>query len=75
MELHLKSARVPAAASDGARLLVDRLWPRGMSKAKLSLTDWPKAVAPSNELRKCVRHCRSFPWGAHPAPTSQLVWA
>ena len=55
MELHLKSVRAPAAASDGARLLVDRLWPRGMSKGKLSLTDWPKAVAPSNELRKCVR--------------------
>ena len=58
MELRLKSARTPAAASDGARLLVDRLWPRGMSKAKLSLTDWPKAIAPSNELRRRVRRLR-----------------
>lgn len=39
----------PAA---GARLLVDRLWPRGIAKADLPLDDWPKDITPSNELRK-----------------------
>ena len=55
MELRLKSAREPAAATDGARVLVDRLWPRGVSKARLALTHWAKDVAPSNELRRRAR--------------------
>ena len=54
MELRVKSAREPASADDGARLLVDRLWPRGVSKARLALTHWAKDVAPSAELRTCV---------------------
>jgi uncharacterized protein YeaO (DUF488 family) len=37
---------------DGARVLVDRLWPRGLSKAKAALDQWCKNVAPSDELRK-----------------------
>ncbi|MEO6609388.1 MAG: DUF488 family protein [Aestuariivirga sp.] len=40
-----------AAHASGARLLVDRLWPRGVSKATLRLDDWIKEVAPSNDLR------------------------
>lgn len=36
----------------GARLLVDRLWPRGVSKVRLHLDDWPKEVTPSTELRE-----------------------
>ena len=54
MDLRVKSAREAASAGDGARLLVDRLWPRGVSKARLALTDWVKDVAPSAELRTCV---------------------
>lgn len=42
--------------SDGARVLVDRLWPRGLSKANAALDDWCKDVAPSDELRKWYGH-------------------
>ena len=46
----------PAAPDDGARVLVDRLWPRGMAKDELPLDAWLKDVAPSSELRKWYRH-------------------
>ena len=42
--------------ADGARILVDRLWPRGMSKGKAHLDEWCKAVAPSAELRRWYGH-------------------
>lgn len=42
--------------SDGNRVLVDRLWPRGMSKERANITLWAKDVAPSNELRKWFHH-------------------
>ncbi|MFC9882635.1 DUF488 domain-containing protein [Streptomyces libani] len=42
--------------SDGARVLVDRLWPRGLSKADARLTEWCKEVAPSSELRRWFHH-------------------
>lgn len=41
---------------DGYRVLVDRLWPRGMTKEKVSYDEWLKDVAPSNELRKWFGH-------------------
>lgn len=41
---------------DGARVLVDRLWPRGVSKERAALTQWCKAVAPSTELRRWYGH-------------------
>jgi uncharacterized protein YeaO (DUF488 family) len=41
---------------DGARVLVDRLWPRGLTKAKAALVEWCKDVAPSDELRKWYGH-------------------
>lgn len=41
---------------DGARVLVDRLWPRGVSKARAQLDDWCKDIAPSTELRKWYGH-------------------
>ena len=41
---------------DGVRVLVDRLWPRGMTKARAALDEWCKDVAPSTELRKWYRH-------------------
>ncbi|MFF5245458.1 DUF488 domain-containing protein [Streptosporangium sp. NPDC000095] len=43
-------------AEDGARVLVDRVWPRGLSKEKAHLQEWCKAVAPSTELRKWYGH-------------------
>jgi uncharacterized protein YeaO (DUF488 family) len=41
---------------DGTRVLVDRLWPRGLTKAKAALDEWCKNVAPSDELRKWYGH-------------------
>ncbi|RBP67283.1 uncharacterized protein YeaO (DUF488 family) [Brevibacterium sanguinis] len=41
---------------DGARVLVDRLWPRGMSKDRAEITEWCKDVAPSTDLRKWYGH-------------------
>ena len=42
--------------SDGYRVLVDRLWPRGISKEKAALDEWCKDIAPSNELREWFGH-------------------
>ena len=42
--------------SDGTRVLVDRIWPRGLTKAKAALDEWCKDVAPSTELRKWYGH-------------------
>ena len=44
------------AAGDGARVLVDRLWPRGLRKTDADLAEWCKQVAPSNELRTWYQH-------------------
>ncbi len=44
------------ARGDGARILVDRLWPRGLTKAQADLDEWCKEVAPSTELRKWYSH-------------------
>jgi uncharacterized protein YeaO (DUF488 family) len=44
------------APSDGRRVLVDRLWPRGLSKNRARLDEWLKAVAPSDELRRWYGH-------------------
>jgi uncharacterized protein YeaO (DUF488 family) len=52
----LKRAYEPVSRSDGARLLVERLWPRGVSKAKLRLDAWLKEAGPSTELRKWFGH-------------------
>ena len=43
-------------ASDGQRVLVDRLWPRGLSKERADLDEWCKQVAPSTELREWYHH-------------------
>lgn len=54
--LRLKRAYDPACADDGVRILVDRLWPRGVSKAEAALDQWLKEIAPSTELRKWFGH-------------------
>jgi uncharacterized protein YeaO (DUF488 family) len=46
----------PPDPDDGQRVLVDRLWPRGISKQRARLDDWCKEIAPSNELRKWYGH-------------------
>jgi len=54
--IRIKRVTVPAESSDGVRLLVERLWPRGVAKAKLNLDGWLKEAAPSTELRKWFSH-------------------
>jgi uncharacterized protein YeaO (DUF488 family) len=54
--LTLKRAYEPAAPEDGYRILIDRLWPRGVSKDKAALDEWMKEIAPSTELRKWFGH-------------------
>ncbi len=46
----------PYESSDGYRVLVDRLWPRGLSKEKAHVDAWPKEISPSTELRKWYEH-------------------
>ena len=46
----------PPARSDGRRILIDRLWPRGLSKATARIDYWAKSVAPSTELRRWYGH-------------------
>jgi uncharacterized protein YeaO (DUF488 family) len=50
----IKRAYEPASADDGFRILVDRLWPRGVTKAKAKIDLWPKDMAPSDKLRRMV---------------------
>lgn len=52
MSIAVKRVYVAASAEDGYRVLVDRLWPRGMSKEEARLDEWLKDVAPSHELRR-----------------------
>lgn len=54
--IRLKRVYEQPEADDGARYLVDRLWPRGVAKEALQLTAWLRQVAPSEELRKGFCH-------------------
>jgi uncharacterized protein YeaO (DUF488 family) len=56
VDILLKRAYEPASPSDGYRVLVDRLWPRGLSKQRAMLDDWQKELAPSTELRVWFGH-------------------
>lgn len=56
MEVRLRRVYDPASSDDGKRILVDRVWPRGLSKEKARLDEWEKDVAPSTELRKWYGH-------------------
>lgn len=55
-EVKVRRAYDEAAPGDGARVLVDRIWPRGLSKEKVALDEWCKPVAPSTALRKWYGH-------------------
>ena len=52
----LKRAYEPAASSDGFRILVDRLWPRGVSRRRAAIDEWMKEIAPSTQLRQWFGH-------------------
>ncbi|MEV4254008.1 DUF488 family protein [Spirillospora sp. NPDC049652] len=55
-DFRMRRAYDAPETADGARVLVDRLWPRGLSKEHAELTEWAKEVAPSDELRKWYGH-------------------
>lgn len=54
--VRIKRAYEPPQREDGKRILVDRLWPRGLTKAKACIDLWLKDIAPSHELRKWFAH-------------------
>lgn len=54
--IKLKRAYEPASPGDGTRILIDRLWPRGIAKADAALDLWEKELAPSTELRQWFGH-------------------
>ncbi|MDF2693571.1 MAG: hypothetical protein K0S65_1954, partial [Labilithrix sp.] len=54
--IRLKRTYDAPARTDGRRILVERLWPRGMTKAALDADEWAKEVAPSTELRRWFGH-------------------
>jgi uncharacterized protein YeaO (DUF488 family) len=56
VELRVKRVYEPATPADGYRVLVDRLWPRGVSKERAQLAAWEPQLAPSNELREWFGH-------------------
>lgn len=56
MSVSIKRVYDAPASTDGYRVLVDRLWPRGVSKEKAHLDEWLKEVGPSNELREWFGH-------------------
>ena len=54
--IQIKRIYEDAEATDGYRILVDRIWPRGITKERAHLDEWDKEVAPSTELRKWFHH-------------------
>jgi uncharacterized protein YeaO (DUF488 family) len=56
MNVHIKRVYEPAAPADGYRILVDRLWPRGVTHEEARLDDWVPDLGPSSELRRWFSH-------------------
>lgn len=56
MAIRTKRVYEPRAAADGRRILVDRIWPRGLSKASAHVDYWARDIAPSTKLRQWYRH-------------------
>jgi uncharacterized protein YeaO (DUF488 family) len=56
MDIRLKRAYEPAAPADGYRVLIDRLWPRGVTRERAALDAWERELAPSKELRQWFGH-------------------
>jgi len=63
MKVTIKRVYESAASADGRRVLVDRLWPRGLTKEKAHVDEWLRDLAPSNELRRWY-HTRPGDWEA-----------
>ena len=56
MTIRVRRAYDPPAAGDGCRVLVDRLWPRGLARENARINHWLRELAPSNELRRWFAH-------------------
>lgn len=56
IDVRLKRAYDPVTSADGYRVLIDRLWPRGISRKRANLDEWEKELAPSSELRQWFGH-------------------
>ncbi|HLR79725.1 MAG TPA: DUF488 domain-containing protein [Bacillota bacterium] len=56
MSVHVKRVYEDAHEDDGVRILVDRIWPRGVSKEDAALDDWMKEISPTTDLRKWFNH-------------------
>jgi uncharacterized protein YeaO (DUF488 family) len=56
MDIPIKRAYEAATASDGYRVLIDRIWPRGVTREEAHLDEWARELAPSAELRRWFRH-------------------
>jgi uncharacterized protein YeaO (DUF488 family) len=56
LDIRLKRAHEPMASTDGYRVLIDRLWPRGISRERARLDAWEKELAPSTKLRRWFGH-------------------
>lgn len=56
LDIRLKRAYEPPAAGDGVRVLIDRLWPRGVTKVGAAIDHWFRDLAPSTELRRWFHH-------------------
>ncbi|MGA2099981.1 MAG: DUF488 family protein [Candidatus Sulfotelmatobacter sp.] len=61
MPVAIKRVYEPSARADGARVLVDRLWPRGLSKERAAVDEWLRDLAPSDELRRWY-HAHTDQW-------------
>ena len=62
-EIRVKRIYAPPTADDGLRILVDRIWPRGVSKTRAAIDAWWKDLAPTTELRKQFSHAPAL-WDA-----------
>jgi uncharacterized protein YeaO (DUF488 family) len=56
MDVAIKRAYEPATASDGYRILIDRIWPRGVTREEAHLDEWARQLAPTGELRRWFGH-------------------
>lgn len=56
VQIRIRRVYDPPEADEGCRVLVDRVWPRGLSKEKLAIDSWNREIAPSTELRKWFAH-------------------
>jgi uncharacterized protein YeaO (DUF488 family) len=70
MTVAIKRVYEPASRTDGARILVDRLWPRGLSKERAALDEWLRDLAPSDELRRSFHEQASL----HSSQAQARVW-